>query len=254
MVPTIRTMSHSAGLSRFVSRCLAPFTNGIKSIPNVTVQANRLSWERRRCGGGFCQRSRPSLVEPIPPLSAWFMPRHQGHSVDGRVVWAHQVVSPSCLTGRSRPLLEEPYQSLSCAVRCQVPGPCRIPDRGPLHAAVRVLLIAIAGLHEAYRGADDQLAAAGLLMRAESERCRNRSSSYSLRLRFRRSRSDHCPAVVQRLPQKRRKRRERRQVDMPIGRHTRTQPAGRTSRPTPPANDLHPSRSGYCAILCRPTC
>jgi hypothetical protein len=38
-------------------------------------------------------------------------------------------------------------------------------------------LIAIAGLHEAYRGADDQFAAAGLLMRAESERCRNRSSS-----------------------------------------------------------------------------
>jgi hypothetical protein len=31
-------------------------------------------------------------------------------------------------------------------------------------------------------------------------------------------------------------------------------PAGRTSRPAPPANDLHPSRSGYSAILCRPTC
>ena len=85
----------------------------------------------------------------------------------------HAAASPPELE-ESRPLLEEPYQSLSCAVRCQVPGPCRIPDRGPLHAAVRVLLIAIAGLHEAYRGADDQLAAAGLLMRAERERCRNR--------------------------------------------------------------------------------
>jgi hypothetical protein len=31
-------------------------------------------------------------------------------------------------------------------------------------------------------------------------------------------------------------------------------PAGRTSRPTPPANDLHPSRSGYSGIRCRASC
>ncbi len=57
-------------------------------------------------------------------------------------------------------MLVEPEQSLPGAAEFQD----FIEDQadGLLHAAVRVLLIAIAGLHEAHRRADDEFAATGV--------------------------------------------------------------------------------------------
>src|SRR5215470_18119512 len=59
-------------------------------------------------------------------------------------------------------MLKKPKQSLSCAAELQD----FVEDQadGLLHAAVRVLLVAIARLDEAHRRADDEFAAAGLLV------------------------------------------------------------------------------------------
>src|SRR5262245_31253100 len=59
-------------------------------------------------------------------------------------------------------MLEEPEQSLSCAAELQD----FVEDQanGLLHAAVRVLLVAIARLDEAHRRPDNEFAAAGLLV------------------------------------------------------------------------------------------
>jgi hypothetical protein len=59
-------------------------------------------------------------------------------------------------------MLVEPVQSLPGAAELQD----SIEDQadGLLHAAVRVLLIAVAGLHEAHGRADDEFAAARLLI------------------------------------------------------------------------------------------
>src|SRR5271169_3691782 len=85
------------------------------------------------------------------------------HPVDGGVVRA----PPSCLAilalhRQIEIMLVEPEQSLPGAAEFQD----FIEDHadGLLHAAVRVLLVAIAGLHEAHRGADDELAATRLLV------------------------------------------------------------------------------------------
>jgi hypothetical protein len=58
--------------------------------------------------------------------------------------------------------------------------------------------------------------------------------------------------IQQRMLQQRR---ERRQLDMDIGRHMHWRtPIGRTSRPEPQANGPHLSRSGYSEKQCRPPC
>src|SRR6516165_7459644 len=85
------------------------------------------------------------------------------HPVDGGVVWA----APSrfailALHRQIEIMLVEPEQSLSGATEFQD----FVEDQadGFLHAAVRVLLVAITGLHEAHRRADDEFAAARLLI------------------------------------------------------------------------------------------
>src|SRR5262245_63422233 len=59
-------------------------------------------------------------------------------------------------------MLEEPEQSLSCAAELQ--DFVEDQPNGLLHAAVRVLLVAIARLDEAHRRPDNEFAAAGLLV------------------------------------------------------------------------------------------
>src|SRR5262249_9352677 len=85
------------------------------------------------------------------------------HSVDGGVVWAPpNRLAVLALHRQIQVMLEEPEQSLSCAAELQD----FVEDQadGLLHAAVRVLLVAITGLDEAHRRADDEFAAAGLLV------------------------------------------------------------------------------------------
>src|SRR5262245_54798827 len=84
------------------------------------------------------------------------------HSVDGGVVWAPRRLAVLALHRQIQVMLEKPEQSLSCAAELQD----FVEDQadGLLHAAVRVLLVAIARLDEAHRRADDEFAAAGLLV------------------------------------------------------------------------------------------
>src|SRR5215475_5465991 len=85
------------------------------------------------------------------------------HSVDGGVVWAPPSrLAVLALHRQIQVMLEKPEQSLSCAAELQD----FVKDQadGILHAAVRVLLVAIARLDEAHRRADDEFAAAGLLV------------------------------------------------------------------------------------------
>src|SRR5262249_43580272 len=85
------------------------------------------------------------------------------HSVDGGVVWPPPSrLAVLALHRQIQVMLEKPEQSLSCAAELQD----FVEDQadGLLHAAVRVLLVAIARLDEAHRRADDEFAAAGLLV------------------------------------------------------------------------------------------
>src|SRR5205823_5830015 len=85
------------------------------------------------------------------------------HSVDGGVVW----------TPPSRLAILVPHRQIEIMLvepQQRLPGAAEFQDfvedqaDGLLHAAVRVLLVAIAGLHEAHRRADDEFAAARLLI------------------------------------------------------------------------------------------
>src|SRR6516162_8534655 len=85
------------------------------------------------------------------------------HSVDGGVVWTPPSrLAVLALHRQIQVMLEKPKQRLSCAAELQD----FVEDQadGLLHAAVRVLLVAIARLDEADRRTDDEFAAAGLLV------------------------------------------------------------------------------------------
>src|SRR5271166_621119 len=85
------------------------------------------------------------------------------HSVDGGVVWAPpDRLALLALRRQIEIVLVEPEQSLPGAAEFQD----FVEDQadGLLHAPVRVLLIAIAGLHEPHGSADNEFAAARLLV------------------------------------------------------------------------------------------
>src|SRR5262245_421338 len=85
------------------------------------------------------------------------------HSVDRGVVWAPPSrLAILALHRQIQIMLEEPEQSLSCAAKLQ--DFVENQTDGLLHAAVRVLLVAVACLDEAHRRADDEFAAAGFLV------------------------------------------------------------------------------------------
>src|SRR5262245_55406105 len=111
------------------------------------------------------------------------------HSVEGGVVWAPpNRLAVLALHRQVQIMFEEPEQSLACAAELED----FVEDQADvlLHAAVRVLLVAIARLDEAHRRPDNEFAAAGLLVTGGE---RTRSSSYSLRLPLRPSRSRSLP-------------------------------------------------------------
>jgi hypothetical protein len=76
--PPQRNGSHDpydVALGRPVAICVAllsPVQERDQEHTQRHGPGKQIELEDRRCGSGFCQRSWPSLVEPIPPSSAWF--------------------------------------------------------------------------------------------------------------------------------------------------------------------------------------
>src|SRR6266540_6984621 len=126
---------------------------------------------RRACSmrsGSENPRSRLMLARTSSALKCTALRRGASYEPDVpitgiRLVWAPPSrLAVLALRRQIQVMLEEPEQSLSCAAELQD----FVEDQadGLLHAAVRVLLVAIARLDEAHRRADDEFAAAGLLV------------------------------------------------------------------------------------------